>query len=135
MKSLSIQQPWAWAILHAGKDIENRSWPWPERIPLPCRIVIHAGKQEDPEGLLFLAQKGIHPPANLPTGCLLGESTVVKCFKIPGYPFVPEAFSPWAFGPYCWVLDNPVAYPEPIPYRGQLGVFDCTFCIPKKGGD
>lgn len=27
MKALSIRQPWAWAILHAGKDIENRNWP------------------------------------------------------------------------------------------------------------
>ena len=26
MKALSIRQPWAWAILHAGKDIENRDW-------------------------------------------------------------------------------------------------------------
>ncbi len=26
MKALSIRQPWAWAILHAGKDVENRSW-------------------------------------------------------------------------------------------------------------
>lgn len=24
--ALSIRQPWAWAILHAGKDIENRDW-------------------------------------------------------------------------------------------------------------
>ena len=24
-KALSIRQPWAWAIIHAGKDVENRS--------------------------------------------------------------------------------------------------------------
>lgn len=24
MKALSLRQPWAWAILHAGKDVENR---------------------------------------------------------------------------------------------------------------
>lgn len=24
--ALSVRQPWAWAIIHAGKDIENRSW-------------------------------------------------------------------------------------------------------------
>jgi len=23
MKALSIKQPWVWAILHAGKDVEN----------------------------------------------------------------------------------------------------------------
>ena len=26
MKALSIKQPWVHAILHEGKDIENRSW-------------------------------------------------------------------------------------------------------------
>ena len=26
MKALTIKQPWAWAIIHAGKDIENRDW-------------------------------------------------------------------------------------------------------------
>jgi hypothetical protein len=26
VKALSIRQPWAWAILHAGKRIENRDW-------------------------------------------------------------------------------------------------------------
>lgn len=27
MIALSIRQPWAWHILHSGKDIENRDWP------------------------------------------------------------------------------------------------------------
>jgi len=26
MKAITIKQPWAWAIVFAGKDIENRSW-------------------------------------------------------------------------------------------------------------
>ncbi len=26
MKALSIRQPWAWAICHAGKRVENREW-------------------------------------------------------------------------------------------------------------
>mgnify|MGYP006363525131 CR=1 FL=1 len=26
MKALSIRAPWWWAILYAGKDIENREW-------------------------------------------------------------------------------------------------------------
>jgi hypothetical protein len=26
---LSVRQPWAWAVIHASKDIENRLWqPW-----------------------------------------------------------------------------------------------------------
>lgn len=26
MKAISIRQPWCWAILHAGKRVENRDW-------------------------------------------------------------------------------------------------------------
>lgn len=32
MKAVSVRQPWAWAIIHAGKDVENRS-----------RITLHRG--------------------------------------------------------------------------------------------
>lgn len=38
MKALSIRQPWAWLILHGGKDIENRSWNTNFR----GRFLIHA---------------------------------------------------------------------------------------------
>lgn len=40
MKALSVKQPWAWAIIHAGKDIEKRTWRTDYRGPL----LIHAGK-------------------------------------------------------------------------------------------
>ena len=26
MKALSLRQPWAWAVVEAGKDVENRRW-------------------------------------------------------------------------------------------------------------
>jgi hypothetical protein len=46
MKALTLWQPWSWAIAHAGKRIENRTWR-----PLGCvinqQIAIHAGKQLD----------------------------------------------------------------------------------------
>lgn len=30
----------------------------------------------------------------------------------------------WASGPWCWVLKNPRAFAEPIPFRGQQSLFD-----------
>lgn len=119
-KAISIQQPWAWAILHAGKDIENRTWRLPTR-NLPCDLVIHAGKRIDSEGLLFLRSMGIEPPANLPTGCLVGEVTVFSCWDVA---LDGELDDKWSFGPYCWMLVNPVAYWEPIPCKGQLKIFE-----------
>jgi hypothetical protein len=41
MKALSIRQPWAWAILHAGKRIENRDW---RSCYYRGPILIHASK-------------------------------------------------------------------------------------------
>ena len=43
MKVLSVRQPWAWALIHGGKDIENRDWKTNYRGPL----AIHAGQKFD----------------------------------------------------------------------------------------
>lgn len=128
MLALSIRQPWAWAILHAGKDVENRTWMLPLFFKLPQRIVIHAGKKEDPEGYAFLKQMHIIPPANLPTGCLVGEVDITgsAAYEYPEHTRPRNAqveTSHWAFGPYCFTLANPKAYKEPIPYRGALKFF------------
>lgn len=40
MKALSLRQPWAWAVVHAGKRIENRTWKVRFRGP----FLIHAAK-------------------------------------------------------------------------------------------
>lgn len=55
MKCLSIRQPWAWAILYAGKDIENRTWFTYHRGP----FLLHASKTYDDEGHDFLAAEMI----------------------------------------------------------------------------
>lgn len=41
MRALTVQQPWAWAIVHGGKTVENRTQAWGYRGPL----AIHAGKR------------------------------------------------------------------------------------------
>lgn len=43
--ALSVRQPWAWAIIYAGKDIENRSWQAVNRgLKQRGRVAIHAAK-------------------------------------------------------------------------------------------
>ena len=42
MKTLSIRQPWAWAILNAGKRVENRDWKHAPSYRGP--LLIHAAK-------------------------------------------------------------------------------------------
>lgn len=111
--ALSIQQPWAYAILKLGKDVENRTWPTQFR----GRVIIHAGKKIDRAALEFFWMGGFKIPAALPTGCLVGEVDVVDCVSAHWLD------NQWASGPWCFVLRNPVAYEMPIPARGKLGFF------------
>ncbi|MHB0998192.1 MAG: ASCH domain-containing protein [Armatimonadota bacterium] len=116
MKAISIQQPWAWAILHAGKDVENRTWQTGYR----GQIVIHAGKKIDKEGVDYLRYQGIDVPMNLPTGCYVGTVEITGCGHIDEI----KSFNEWACGPYCWGLHNPKAFIRPIPGPGQLSIFE-----------
>jgi hypothetical protein len=45
MESLTVRQPWAWAILHGGKNIENRTRNIAGSYRGP--VAIHAGKALD----------------------------------------------------------------------------------------
>ena len=49
-------------------------------------------------------------------GAIVGEVTITDCVDISS--------SQWFCGPYGFLLSSPVAYKDPIPYRGQLGFFE-----------
>lgn len=116
--ALSIRQPWAWAIINAGKDIENRDWKTKFRGP----VCIHAAKglkfQEWDEAAyyMFRSYGFIAPePDDLHRGGIIGVAEIVDC--------VEASNSPWFFGRYGFVLRNarPVEF---IPVKGGLGFFD-----------
>lgn len=122
MKALSIRQPWAWLILHAGKDIENRHWQ--SRNPalhFRGRCLLHAGLAADSvsENITTLVSKtiGLQIPAieSLPRGGIVGEVDVIDV--------VQQSASPWFVGPWGLVLANPISHPF-TPCRGRLGFFD-----------
>ena len=128
-KAISIRQPWAWAIVHAGKDIENRDWSTRYRGP----VCIHAAKgmtrdeydianrhiqkavgSVDQEWLTRWL--GVTPaPVRLERGGIIGVAEIVDC--------VDASPSPWFFGRYGFVLRNarPVDF---ISVKGALGFFD-----------
>lgn len=126
--ALSVRQPWAWAIIHAGKDIENRDW---KALPsFRCRIAIHASSgmtrdeyEDTAETIESLAGKAHACPeaAVLARGAIIGSVDVIDavvCNLDTG-----RKLSPWAFGRVCLVLRDPVPC-EPIPCKGQLGFFE-----------
>ena len=130
VKALSIRQPWAWAILWAGKDVENRTWPLPARM-LGKRVLIHAAKgctaDEYESATVFIrgasgvgGREGhVLPLAELPRGAIVGAATLLRC-EHHGCGIT----SRWFVGPYGFVLGNVRALPTPVPCRGALGFFD-----------
>ncbi len=127
--AISIRQPWAWAIIYAGKDIENRDWPTKFRGP----VCIHAAKGMTKDEYYYANRTIQHvvgavdqawldrwlgvtaAPQRLNHGGIIGTAEIVDC--------VEASDSPWFFGRYGFVLRNvrPVDF---IPTKGALGFFD-----------
>lgn len=125
MLAISVRQPWAWAIVYAGKPIENRTWRTSHR----GRLLIHAAKgmsQEEYddfrdfyEMVIVASNPLVAPPLlafdKLARGGIVGCGTLTDCVR--------QHPSPWFSGPYGFVL----ADVEPVPfrpYRGRLQLFD-----------
>ncbi len=123
--AISIRQPWAWAIINAGKDIENRDWATKFRGP----VCIHAAKgvtTDEFNGFMrtihhvslthpFPAGATVPPLAALEKGGIIGTAEIADCIE--------ASDSPWFFGRYGFVLRNVQAVTF-IPIRGALGFFD-----------
>ena len=123
MKCLTVQQPWAWMILHAGKRIENRSWPTKYRGPL----LIHAVKARhlmrvDPSYWRGTYGVTLAPDEYLVFGAIVGQVQIIDCLPLEEVPL--NLRTRFADGPFCWLLDESKTFDCPIPYTGRLGLFD-----------
>lgn len=124
--AISVRQPWAWAIIFAGKDIENRAWHFgnPARRHRG-RVALHASlgmtKAEYEKAAEFMASIGIKcpAPADLVRGAVIGCITIADGVNKNN----PAAQSPWFFGPFGLVLREPEPLLVPVPAAGALGFF------------
>ncbi len=121
-RALSVRQPWAWAILFAGKDVENRSWQAVNHgLNVRGTIALHAAKgmtRAEYEGAKrFMADLDVECPdaCDLWRGAVIGTIEVVDVVK--------EHTSPWFFGPRGLILENPRSC-VPVPVSGALGYFE-----------
>jgi hypothetical protein len=131
--ALSIRPHWAWLILHGPKHGENRTKNLFRNIPLPTRIFIHATKtrddisyaldirltntlRKDCPNVLEEIVNGLGGLDNAPAGAIVGEITVTDVHG-------RKEGCPWCWGPVVYQLAEPVVYDEPIPCRGQLGLW------------
>lgn len=119
MKALSIRPAWAWAIIHAGKDVENRS----RRCHFRGRFLVHASLEASRGDLERAAQAlgAAGEPSillredELAAGGIIGSVELVEVAE--------RCASPWyAQGSFAWILKNPRPLPF-LPYRGQRNWF------------
>lgn len=114
MKALSILQPYAAAIIHGPKRCENRDWYMGYR----GTLLIHAGKSKRE------MTPGYGYPYPFHFGALIGLVDVIDCLPMQDY-IKRYGEDPWGcFGCFCIRMENPFAFAAPIPWRGQLGLFD-----------
>ena len=117
MKALSIRQPWAWLIIHGGKDIENRSW----RTKFRGRFLVHAAKgmtsNEFTQALLYCSERGLPMPDrdDMQRGGIIGSVELVDSLD--------TSASPWYMGEKAFALRDPKPLPF-SPIKGRLNFFD-----------
>ncbi|WP_093803978.1 ASCH domain-containing protein [Streptomyces sp. Wb2n-11] len=108
-RALTIRQPWAGAIVHLTKRVENRTWKLPAK-QHGARILIHAGAQLDPNATIYGPNLGVY-------GAIIGTATLTDCH----WSDDGQCCGPWGFeNAYHWTLDNVTALAVPVPCKGAL---------------
>ncbi|WP_417510609.1 ASCH domain-containing protein [Microbacterium sp.] len=136
MRILTVRQPWAWAIIHGGKDVENRVRNVAGSYRGP--VLIHAAQQWDDlvtdndswEAVLDAMKDDGSDPFDAPwqtqRGVIIGVVDLTDAHLADTCEQWIEAHdrcSEWADAEgWHLVLANPRPLVEPIPYKGALGL-------------
>jgi hypothetical protein len=144
VKALSGRQPWWWAILHAGKRIENRRWNTTYR----GTILLHAAKgcttKEYVEALRWMLDAGVlESTLGVPSlndmlrGGIVGRARIIDVVAprppmIPTDGWYPNVDHRWHMREqYGFVLSDV----EPLPFvscKGALGLFELDLKRPER---
>lgn len=118
MRCLTVRQPWAAAIAHHGKTVENRVWTTTYRGPL----AIHAGRAFDRTALPRVAELSGIPAARVEA--VAERGAIVAVAELVDVDYCNGSCSPWAFtGCFHWHLADVRPLPAPVPARGRLGLW------------
>lgn len=127
MRVLTVRQPWAWAIIHGGKYVENRVRNIAGEYRGP--VAIHVGLRWDPDedGSVRLNSRQLREAIDT-EGRIIGVvdleevHTSPECFRF-NYEGEERFCSLWARdNSYHLVLAKPRALAKPIPFKGALGM-------------
>lgn len=127
MRALSIQQPWANAIVYGTKRVENRTWDAPRWV-IGQIVAIHTSKKPDvsarpPAGESWPMDHRMH------LGAVIAIAKVAGCHHATSCPRHEEG-APWplctawsARGQFHWELADVRPLAEPVPCKGALGLW------------
>lgn len=123
VRALTVRQPWADAIMLAGKNVENRTWS----TPYQGWVAIHAGgtvdSTADPDRMP--AQPPEWKSWPMPRGVVLGVVWLAGVHRAEDHPDAP--CSPWAAPTgWHWTLTSPALFGDPPRIRGRQGLFTLT---------
>jgi len=113
VKALTIRQPWAGAIVHQTKRVENRTWKLPNAHE-GAHILIHAAAQPDKWAVVYGPNLDVY-------GAIVGAATLT------GHHWSDDGrcCGPWGFeNAYHWALTDVVALDQPVPAKGALGFWN-----------
>lgn len=125
IKAITVHQPWASLIAAGLKEYETRSWETGYR----GLIAIHAGKTKPK---LNYADFGFEDdePDPMPLGAVVAVAKLVNCtltsqlLDEDKISIVESEMGNWSKGRYGWQLKILKRFDEPIPARGQQGLWD-----------
>ncbi|MGH8882926.1 MAG: hypothetical protein ACRD0P_37235 [Stackebrandtia sp.] len=89
LKAISVQQPWAWAITHAGKNVENRT----SNTHYRGRLAVHAPQHVRRDDIDALRLAGFHVPTELIVGAIIAVTTLADAHPAAD---CGGTCSPWA---------------------------------------
>ncbi|MFF8432423.1 ASCH domain-containing protein [Streptomyces sp. NPDC016566] len=114
-RALTIRQPYAAAIAHADKRVENRTWPTSYR----GAVLIHASQSIHRRGGRMVASvvRGLQ----LDLGAVLAVARLVDCHDSASEK---TPCTPWSIaGQFHHVLDEVTPLPLPVPWPGAQGLW------------
>jgi len=144
IKAITIKQPWAWAIAHGGKDIENRTWgtsytgllaihagaAWAEPGACDRRVIAAAEADKDENGCY---DPPLHVEVEIgragstrvrPTDPRYVRSAIVAVVEVVDWGVCEGYCSPWAIpGQHHWRLTNARPLAQPVHCKGRLSLW------------
>lgn len=120
LRGLTLRQPWNWAILHAGKPVENRPMRAP-RAQAGKWFALHAGAVYDEKGAAWIRTTFglvVPGPAEVPLSCITALAKLGDCYRAGD---LTKPKTPWAFGPWCYEIADRFLLPDPVPHGGMNG--------------